>query len=86
MQWDEIRERYPRQWLLVEAVEAHSAEDQRILDDIAVIQSCPDWAGAMESYKKLHRTDPQRELYIFHTDRERLEVGELRWLGIRLAS
>lgn len=86
MQWSEIRERYPRQWLLIEAVEAHSAEGQRILDDIAVIQSFPDSVSAMEGYKKLHHKDPQRELYVLHTDRERIEIGEIRWLGLRLAS
>jgi hypothetical protein len=86
MQWKEIRERFPHQWLLVEAVEAHSTEGKRILDDIAVLQSFSDWPTAMEDYKKLHRKDRQRELYVLHTDRERLEIGEIRWLGLRVAS
>ena len=86
MQWSEIRESYPRQWLLIEAVEAHSATGQRILDDIAVIQSFPDSVAAMQGYKQLHRRDPHRELYVAHTDRERLDIGEIHWFGIRAAS
>lgn len=31
MQWQEIRKHYPEQWLLVEAVEAHSDAGKRIL-------------------------------------------------------
>jgi hypothetical protein len=86
MQWNEIRERYPRQWLLIEALEAHSAEDQRILDDIAVIQSFPDWLAAWNGYKELHFQNRQRELYVIHTDRKFLEIGEIRSIGLRRAS
>ncbi len=82
MQWHEIREHYPHQWVLIEALEAHSAEGQRILDDIAVVQPFPDWPGAWEGYKSLHQKDPARELYVLHTDRERLDIGEIRWLGV----
>ena len=86
MQWEEIRERYPKQWLLVEAVSAHSEERQRILDDIEVVDTFPDSKVAMKRYQELHRLNPQRELYVFHTDRERLDIGEIYWLGLRIAS
>lgn len=86
MQWNEIRELYPRQWLLIEAIEAHSEDDQRILDDIAVLQSFADWLAAWDAYKKLHFQNRQRELYVIHTDREFLEIGEIRSMGLRRAS
>jgi hypothetical protein len=86
MQWNEIRERYPGQWLLIDAVEAHSADNQRILDDIAVIQSFPDWVAAWNGYKELHFQNRQRELYVLHTDRENLEIEEVQSLGLRVAS
>ena len=86
MQWNEIREHFPHQWLLIEALAAHSVEDQRILDDIAVVQSFSDWVSGWNGYKDLHRKDPQRELYVLHTDREHLDIGEIRWLGLCLAS
>jgi hypothetical protein len=86
MQWSEIRERFPHQWLLVEATEAHSTEGKRILDDMAVLQTFPDSIAAMQSYKDLHRRNPQREMYVLHTDREHLDIGEIFWFGLRTAS
>lgn len=83
MQWQEIREHYPDQWLLIEAIKAHSEKGRRILEDLAVVDVFEDSAVALKSYAKLHREAPQRELYVFDTDREKLEVTERRWLGIR---
>jgi len=43
----------------------------------------------MRSYVQLRREGrlcfqaPQRELYVFHTSREALDITERRWLGIR---
>jgi len=83
MQWQEIRNHYPRQWLLVEAIEAHSESGKRILDQLAVVQAFPDSVEAMRTYARFHREAPERELYVFHTDRERLDLPERRWLGVR---
>ena len=86
MQWSEIRERYPRQWLLVEAVEAHSEDRQRILDDIEVLQTFPDSLAAMNSYKERHLKHPHWEMYVLHTDREQLDIGEIYLLSPRISS
>ncbi len=83
MQWQDIRNRYPDQWLLVEAIKAHSESQRRILEDLAVIEAFNDSGEAMKSYARLHHQAPERELYVFDTDRETLEVSERRWLGIR---
>lgn len=83
--WDEIRRQFPQQWLLVEAVAAHSSEGRRILDDIAVVDTFSDAGAAMKSYQDLHHRSPQRELYVLHTDREALDIAEVNWLGIRTA-
>ncbi len=83
MQWQEIRIHYPHQWLLIEAIKAHSEKDKRILDEISVIGTYPDSVEAMRSYTQLHKQAPDRELYVFHTDRQELEITERRWLGIR---
>jgi hypothetical protein len=85
MKWEEIRKHYPDQWLLVEALQAHSAEGRRILEDLAVVDVFDDSAQAMKSYAQLHRESPQRELYVFDSERESLEVKERSWLGIRVA-
>jgi hypothetical protein len=83
MQWHEVRQRYPQQWLLVEAIKAHSEQNQRILEQLAVIAAYPDSVAAMQGYAQLHREAPDRELYVFHTSRATLEVEERYWLGIR---
>ena len=85
MQWSEIRRHYPDEWLLVEAIEAHSEDGRRILDDIAVVASFPDSVTAMRRYARLHHEARQRELYVCHTQREELEIRERQWLGIRCA-
>ncbi len=85
MLWSEIRRHYPNEWLLIEAIEARSEENQRVLEDIAVVASFPDSVAAMERYTSLHHEAPQRELYVCHTEREELQIRERRWLGIRCA-
>jgi hypothetical protein len=83
MKWQEIRKYYPQQWLLVEAIKAHSEANKRILEQLAVVSTFPDSVTAMESYVQLRREAPERELYVFHTSREALDITERRWLGIR---
>jgi hypothetical protein len=83
MNWQEIREYYPQQWVLIEAVKARSESGKRILEQIAVISVFPDSVSAMEGYRKLKKESPGRELFVFHTSREELDITERRWLGIR---
>jgi hypothetical protein len=86
MPWPEIRERYPHQWLLLEATKAHSSGGQRILERLTVLETCPDGLSAMRRYGEIHGQDPYRELYVLHTDRETVEIEEVHWAGIRAAS
>ena len=83
MQWQEIRKHYPQQWLMVEAIKAHSEASKRIVEQLAVVGTFPDSVAAMKSYTQLHREAPERELYVFHTSRETLDITERTWLGIR---
>jgi hypothetical protein len=86
MEWQEIRAHYPHQWLLVEALKARSEDNKRVLERLAVLGSYPDSPVAMKAYTELHREAPTRELYVFHTSREQLDVTERRRLGIRLVN
>jgi len=84
MQWLEVRTAYPDQWLIIEALQAHtSSEQRRLLDKIAVIERCTDGNTAMQSYRKLHQQYPTREFYYVHTSRSELDIRERQWLGIR---
>ncbi|HSK75783.1 MAG TPA: hypothetical protein VLQ45_04950 [Thermoanaerobaculia bacterium] len=81
MRWEEIRQRYPYQWLLVEATQAHTVDDQRIVEELEVLETYPDVMSGMRAYKELQRQNPFRELYVLHTDRETLDITETRSIG-----
>jgi hypothetical protein len=83
MRWKEVRQAYPDQWLVIEALEAHTEHDQRRLDRIAVIEVCRDGQAALQSYRHLHHQFPAREFYFVHTRREDLEIRERYWAGVR---
>lgn len=83
MQWQEIRNNYPDQWLLVEALAAHTEADKRIPDELAVINAFPDSTSALRRYGQLHHEAPRREFYVVHTRRTSLDITERRWLGVR---
>ncbi len=84
MLWTEIRQTYPDQWLIVEALEAHTTPDRhRHLDRMAVVEKCPDGSLAMKGCRRLYQKFPDREFYFVHTSRGEIEIRERRWLGIR---
>ena len=83
MIWSEVRQAYPNRWLIIEAVEAYTLDERRILDKIAVMETCRDNTEVMQAYERWHQAYPQREFYFAHTGREELNIHERRWLGIR---
>jgi hypothetical protein len=83
MKWQEIRKHYPQQWLLVEAIQAHSEAGKRLIEELTVVNVFPDALTAMREYAHLHRRAPQRELYVLSTEREQIEITERNWLGLR---
>lgn len=83
MNWPQVRKAYPDQWLVIEALEAHTEDNQRLIDRIAVLDFCVDGAGAFHSYQRLHNEHPFREFYFVHTNRETLDIRERHPVGIR---
>lgn len=88
MTWNEIRCAFLDQWLLIEALDAHSENGFRLMDDIAVVGTFENSADAMREYRKLHKTDRSCEYYVVHTSRENLVVKERiipmsRWYKFR---
>lgn len=83
MKWQEIRNQYPNQWVLIEALKANSQNSKREIQDMAVISEYNDSINAWRGYKALHLSNPSRELYIFHTSNEQIEVTEENFTGIR---
>jgi hypothetical protein len=83
MQWAEVRGHYPDEWLVIEALVARTIGDRRLLEQISVVDICPDGGAAMQCYCRLHQQHPSREFYPVHTGREHLDIRERRWIGIR---
>ena len=83
MNWHTIRTQYPHQWVLVDALEAHSDNNKRILDSMAVINCFTNSMKALQAYGRLHKKSPQRELYVLHTNKETLDIEQRFWFGVR---
>jgi hypothetical protein len=83
MNWETLRNHFPDQWVLFEAIEAHSDNGRRIVDRISVINNYDVSKEALEEYKVIHMKEPYRELYVAHTSKTELEIIERKWLGVR---
>jgi hypothetical protein len=84
MKWEKIREHYPNQWVLMEAIDACTDDGKRIVQEGSVVNYYKDSKVALDEYKDLHRQSPERELYVVHTSNQELEILERKWLGIRI--
>ncbi|ULO08546.1 hypothetical protein H1230_07000 [Paenibacillus sp. 19GGS1-52] len=83
MDWPTVREKYPGKWVLVEALSTQSLNHKRSINNMSVISDFLIPKEAWSSYKKLHLSDPSRELYVFYTSNEHIEVIEQPFTGIR---
>ena len=84
MQWQDVRNLLPEQWVTIEAVEAHTEGAQRVVSDIAIIEGYGgDFWSAWRHYERLHEIDRDREYYVAHTSNAELNVGVLNPFGLR---
>lgn len=82
MRWEEVRERFPNEWVVCETLKSHSENDEYFIDEVAVIDRFDDSKVAMKRYYELHREEPYKEYGFFHTSREKLQLRE-KWAGVR---
>ncbi len=84
MKWEDVCQAFPEQWVLIEAIQAHTNEKSvRILDEIAPLKKFSNSPEAMKAYQELHRKNPNRELYVLHTSRKEPNIIEKKWVGVR---
>ncbi len=84
MIWEEVRHRYPSEWVLIEAIDAFSSKGKRIINQVTVVDTFGnDGDEALRHYAQLHKMYPERELYIVHTKRPLLDIKERFWTGVR---
>lgn len=51
MKWQEVRELFPNQFVLVSILDYHEEDDKKIIDEVAPIRSIPDEDANMEFFK-----------------------------------
>jgi hypothetical protein len=86
MTWPEIQQLHPKQWLLLEVLQAESSNDLRYLTNLAVLERFNDSMSALRAYKAMKERNPLRELMVLHTDRAEPIVKERFYVGIRGAA
>jgi hypothetical protein len=79
--WQEARDMYPDQWLLVEYHSSRVEGDRKFIDDVEVIRTLSD---DNEATKELFRCENGRQI-VFHTKNEQIVVGMVRNYTRRLS-
>ncbi|UHA75124.1 hypothetical protein [Paenibacillus sp. 481] len=82
MRWQEVQERFPEEWVVLEATKAYSEGGYRYIEEVVVIDKFADSTEALRRYSELHKQEPGREYCFFHTSRSELVARE-RYVGIR---
>lgn len=84
MLWVEVKKTHPNQWVIIEAIEAHTEGNKRIIDQMTVVNTYQDDNNkALVQYLQFHRKHRERELYVVHTSRPELNILEEKWIGVR---
>lgn len=83
MKWSEAREIYVNKWLLFEAIEAHSEDGKRKVEELSVINVYDNGKEALKEYADKHKKDKSREMYVYHTKNKEISIEERSWIGVR---
>ena len=83
MRWEEVRESFPAQWVVAEALRGHSEGHRRVVEDLAVLDAFPRSGEAMRRQLEIQRAEPGREVLVAFTGWEKLDIEEVTWAGIR---
>ena len=84
MRWDDLKKTTPQQWVIIEAIDAHTEGEDRIIGNIQLVEIFgEDNNRALRRYAQLHKIHPEREYYVVHTSRPELNIKERNWTGIR---
>ncbi|WP_163970911.1 hypothetical protein [Oceanobacillus halotolerans] len=83
MKWPEVHQHFPDRCVLVEALQSKTVDNERVIQEMSVIDDFENGNAAWKVYKKLHAENQNRELYIFHTNNEEIKVIEQPYIGVR---
>lgn len=83
MRWSDVRENYKDKWIVFESLKAKSEEGKRIVEDLDVIAAFDDGSEALKNYSLWHKKDKSKEMYVYNTANESLDIEERVWVGVR---
>lgn len=83
MEWGLVREQYPDKLVLVEALTTSSKDSIRTVEEMSIISTFDDNMEAWKAYKRVHKENPEKEIYVFHTSKAKPEVIEKFFIGVR---
>jgi hypothetical protein len=83
IKWQEVRAQFPNRCVLVEALNAKTRGNERLIDEMSVISDFDNGNDAWKSYRRIHEENKLRELYIFHTNNKNITVIEQPYIGVR---
>ncbi|MCY6354489.1 hypothetical protein [Clostridium sp. ZS2-4] len=69
MKWNEIREKYPNQFVLLKALKSHVNGDKKIVDDVALVKIIE---NSKEANELLIRS--KGDTFVFHTAKDELSL------------
>ena len=69
MQWSEVREHFPEQYVLVEELKSHIENNKLHVEEVAVIKSITD---AKEAWQELFFAKNER--FVYHTSNENIII------------
>ncbi len=77
MQWSEVRERFPNQFVLVKELSSHIEGDMVLIDEMAVVRTVPD-EDATKTLMQCKDT-----MFVYHTSNDSAVIGLRRRPGLR---
>jgi len=84
MNWEQVKEKYPDKWVLAEAVKAHGENNLWVVEQMSVVDIFTDVSNALDRYNEIHRQSPERDYFVVHTHKEKLDIYERYWAGVRI--
>lgn len=79
MQWSEVRERFPDQFVLFKALDPHFEQDKLYIENVEVIRAIPD---PKEATKILVSSKPENE-FVYHTGKDKVIMEVMTRPGYR---
>lgn len=83
MKWNEVRKAYLDKWVVLEAIEAHSENNMRILDEVAVVDFFEESMEALRRHAVLNKQKPNRGIIGYDFIKKLGLIIDLQQLSLR---